>query len=91
MSLSGAISKITSTNIEGIYVLPNLPDGSYTITPSLDGYSFNPASIDVTISGSDVSGQDFRACDMSIPLSGYLRDATTNFTSFWHNRHSGWN
>ncbi len=39
----------------------NLTDGSYTVTPSLSGYTFSPPSRDVTVSGSDVSGCDFTA------------------------------
>jgi len=78
ITLIGPISKITTTGIDGTYSFTNLPDGSYTITPNLEGYTFNPPSIDVTISGASVLGQDFKACDTSIPLSGILRDATTN-------------
>ena len=78
MTLSGAVSSSTSTAVDGSYAFTNLPDGSYTITPNLDGYSFNPVSIAATILGTNVSGQDFRACDTSVPLSGILRDATTN-------------
>jgi len=75
--LSGAASSSTSTATDGIYVFPNLPDGSYTVTPTLAGYTFNPVSIEVTISGESISGLDFRACNISIPLSGILRDAIT--------------
>ncbi len=78
MTLSGQTSDSTTTAQNGTYTFTNLPNGSYTIIPDLDGYTFNPASIDGTISGSNISGQDFRACDTSVPLSGVLRDATTN-------------
>ena len=78
MALSGAASQTTLTAPDGTYSFIGPSDGNYTITPSLAGYSFNPSSINVTISGASVTGQDFRACDTSVPLSGVLRDATTN-------------
>ena len=78
ITLSGATSNTTSTTTDGTFSFANLTDGSYTITPNLDGYTFNPTSITVTISGANVSGIDFRACDTSVPFSGVLRDATTN-------------
>jgi formylglycine-generating enzyme required for sulfatase activity len=39
----------TSTDISGIYSLSSLPDGTYTITPSLNSYLFIPASRTITV------------------------------------------
>lgn len=50
MTLSGAtaggtaVSLSTSTNASGNYSLSIPPSGNYTLTPSLSGYSFSPAS-----------------------------------------------
>ena len=54
---SGSAS--TTTNSSGSYTLANLANGSYTITPSLSGYTFSPASRSVSVSGANVSGQNF--------------------------------
>lgn len=54
---------VTTTDSYGNYSIP-VPLGTYTITPSLTGYSFTPAVISaVTISteGTIVSGQNFTA------------------------------
>lgn len=54
---TGSVS--TTTNSSGAYTLANLANGSYTLTPSLGGYTFSPASRSVTVSGANVSGQNF--------------------------------
>ncbi len=78
MSLSGNASMTSQSSANGVYSFASLSNGSYTITPSFSGYTFNPAFRDVIKSDSIVTGQDFRACNTSVPLSGMLRDATTN-------------
>ena len=77
MLLSGDMADSTSTGSGGSYVLENIPDGLYTVTPNLAGYSFNLASRPITVSGTSVAGLDFKACQSSIPLTGVVRDATT--------------
>lgn len=61
LTLSGAASKTTTADTNGSYSFVGLPDGTYTITPSLSGYTFDPVSNNVSISGSSVTGQDFTA------------------------------
>ncbi|MCX5885280.1 MAG: DUF1566 domain-containing protein [Proteobacteria bacterium] len=61
VTLSGTVSKTTTTVSDGTYSFTDLADGTYTITPSLTGYTFNPPSRIVNISGSNVTGQDFTA------------------------------
>ena len=48
-----------TTDNTGAYSIPNAPAGTYTLTPSLTGYSFSPASRTVTVAGAAVTGQDF--------------------------------
>ena len=48
-----------TTDGTGAYSIPNAPAGTYTLTPSLTGYSFSPASRTVTVAGAAVTGQDF--------------------------------
>lgn len=59
MTLTGAANDTTLTDGNGNYSFPNLANGSYTVTPSLAGFAFTPASRSVTISGANVTGQNF--------------------------------
>jgi len=61
MTLSGTASKTTTTDSSGIYSLTGLNNGTYTVTPSLSGYTFTPPNRSVTINGADATGQDFTA------------------------------
>jgi uncharacterized membrane protein len=59
VALGGDSSAITTTAPDGSYGFAGLANGSYTVTPSLHGHDFGPASRNVTVSGADVAGQDF--------------------------------
>jgi len=59
VALSGASSATTTTDAAGRYAFAGLSSGSYTVTPSLAGYVFNPLSTSVTVSGASLSGKDF--------------------------------
>jgi hypothetical protein len=59
--LSGDAEDVTITDAMGAYTFPALPNGSYTVTPSLLGYRFDPGSRAVPLDGADVGGQDFAA------------------------------
>jgi inhibitor of cysteine peptidase len=59
VALSGAAAASTATDGAGAYVFTGLPEGSYMVIPSLDGYAFTPASRAFRINGADVDGQDF--------------------------------
>jgi len=61
VTLSGTQFARTITDSSGDYSLSGLQNGTYTITPSKPGYTFNPPNRSVTISNSDVLGQDFIA------------------------------
>jgi serine protease len=49
----------TTTNSSGVYTFTGLANGTYTITPSLSGYTFSPTSRSVSVSGANVTGQNF--------------------------------
>lgn len=49
-----------TTDYMGDYTLAPLADGTHTLTPVLDGYVFNPPSIEIT-TPPDATGQDFSA------------------------------
>ena len=58
---SGTSSGSVAANIFGAYTITGLSNGTYTITPSLVGYRFFPASQNETISGSNITGVNFSA------------------------------
>jgi len=60
ITLGGAASK-TTTDASGLYAFSGLSNGSSTVTPSLTGFTVNPASRSVSVSGADVGRQDFIA------------------------------
>lgn len=43
----------------GTYEFTGLAKGTYTVTPALGGYTFNPASLSATVDAFDVAGGDF--------------------------------
>jgi hypothetical protein len=49
----------TTTDSNGDYAFNGVPDGSYTVVPEKQDYSFTPPQQDVTVSGFDVTGVDF--------------------------------
>jgi hypothetical protein len=61
MSMTGSATFTTVTGYDGYYFFAGLSDGTYTITPSLTGYTFAPTSIIVNVSGAIVIDQSFIA------------------------------
>ncbi len=59
LSLGGDTTKSGRTNSAGNFAFPGTPNGSYTLTPSLTGYTFTPPSLTVEIKDGSVSGQNF--------------------------------
>jgi alpha-tubulin suppressor-like RCC1 family protein len=59
--LGGTGSGTATTSGSGTYSFTSLADGSYTLTPSMAGYTFSPNTLAVSISGSDVTVQEFVA------------------------------
>jgi hypothetical protein len=58
VTVSNGTTSVT-TNSSGAYTLPGLGNGTYTLTPSLSGYTFSPTSRSVTVNGANVTGQNF--------------------------------
>ena len=58
---SGSTVATTTADNSGNYTVSNLSNGTYTVTPSLNAYSFSPTSASVTISNANVSGVNFTA------------------------------
>ena len=61
VTLGGDADATTTTDATGAYTFTDLPDGSYTVTPSLAGYVFLPDGQPVDLAGADVSDVDFRS------------------------------
>jgi hypothetical protein len=61
VSYSGVASGSVIADGSGNYTIPNLANGSYTITPSKTGYTFSPTSASETVSGADITGVNFAA------------------------------
>jgi hypothetical protein len=59
VTLSGASSATTTANSAGNYSFTGLANGSYTVTARKNGFSFSPASLPATVSGSNVTGMNF--------------------------------
>jgi hypothetical protein len=59
ISYSGDASGTSTTDAFGRYSIPSLAVGNYTITPSLSGYTFLPASSSQTISTANITGVNF--------------------------------
>lgn len=88
--LSGVVvstgSASATTNGNGDYSIANLANGTYTLTPSLSGYTFTPASRSVTVNGANVGGQDFSgtvasgstALSNGVPVNGTVNSSSTN-------------
>jgi formylglycine-generating enzyme required for sulfatase activity len=68
ITLSGTSSRTTTTNVSGVYSFTGLANGSYTITPTLTGYSFIPVSRMVTVNGSNVTTINFVGVADLIPM-----------------------
>ena len=67
-------SSTVSTNSSGVYTFTGLINGTYTLTPSLSGYTFAPATRSVSVNGANVSGQSFTgtATTSSYSVSGTI-------------------
>jgi hypothetical protein len=64
LSLGGGLTG--TTDVSGNFSIPGVSPGSYTLTPSFtmpagDSVVFYPATMNVTVSSSDVTGQNFGA------------------------------
>jgi hypothetical protein len=61
VQLTGPSTGTATTDITGAYTFPNLPNGTYTATPTAGGYTFVPTSATFTIANADSRTNDFAA------------------------------
>ena len=57
----GAVHRTASAGAGGAFIFEGLDDGTYQLTPSFPGYSFDPPTAPVTLAGADASGVVFAA------------------------------
>jgi len=72
VTLSGASTASTSVNSSGSYSFTGLSNGSYTVTPSKSGFTFSPASAQVTVNGANQAAVNFTASSTGPPLRNNL-------------------
>lgn len=76
--VAGAIvsdgARSVTTDAQGYYLLTDVPPGTYTLTPSYDGYIFVPSARSITVSR-HLSGLDFTASP-PYRISGRVTDST---------------
>jgi hypothetical protein len=76
LSLPGGGTATTTPDGTGNYSFANLANGTYTLTPSKSGQTFNPASQTVTIAGGNLVGVNFALQTWSI--TGTISPATAS-------------
>lgn len=61
VTLSGAAASTTIADGAGNYTFTGLVNGTYAVTPSRAGYTFNPSTQTATVHGANVTGLNFSA------------------------------
>jgi len=68
VTLSGAANATTTSAADGTYSFSSLSAGSYTVTPTLAGYTFTPPSQTVTVTNQNATVPAFTATDIAPPV-----------------------
>ncbi|NVN92519.1 MAG: carboxypeptidase regulatory-like domain-containing protein [Desulfuromonadales bacterium] len=76
ITLSGPTVAAMATDANGKYSFTGFANGSYTLSASIDGYSFS--NISLAVNNADVTGQDFTATPIN-PYTIYLISATAGY------------
>ena len=67
-----------TTNTSGVFTITGVPNGtSCALTPSKSGYTYTPTSRNVTISGSNVTSQNFTSSAVTSPSPSTSPSPTT--------------
>ncbi len=79
VALKPAASLSVTADSSGNFVFGNVPNGSYTVTPSSSGITFTPSSQSVTVNGANVTGVNFTATspNQTYSISGTLSPASS--------------
>ena len=68
LTLSGPVSRSTTTDTLGKYTFTSLANGLYVVAASKSGYTFEPSTASVTINGSSVAGVNFTGTAVASPV-----------------------
>jgi PKD domain/Bacterial Ig domain/Gametolysin peptidase M11 len=60
-------TRTSTTDSLGRYVITTVPAGTFTLTPTLTGYTFVPATRAITVATTDLTGQDFSTTVVNLP------------------------
>jgi uncharacterized protein (DUF2141 family) len=83
ITVSGTATATAITGAGGTYTISGLANGSYTVTPSLGGKIFTPNSRSVTVSGTNMTAQNFVAANNTLStysISGTISGAPSGMT-----------
>src|SRR5260370_12544414 len=76
VTLSGVANATTTADGSGNFTFSGLANGTYTVTPSHTGYAFSPSSLNVTVSGANITtGLNFTASALTFTVSGTISPA----------------
>jgi hypothetical protein len=79
LTLTGPMAGSTTADQSGNYSFSNLPNGTYTVTPSKTGQTFTPASQTINVNGAPVPGVNFAA--VTYALSGTVSPTSVGSTT----------
>ena len=77
IAMTGPVAAQRVASADGTFSFTDLPSGPYSLSPSLAGYTFVPASRSIELAGTSVSGQDFVATGAPGLLDSVFGDGGT--------------
>jgi hypothetical protein len=69
LTLSGAATGSTTTDATGKYTFSGLANGSYVVAASQSEYAFTPSTASVKVKGAAITGVNFTATAVPVPVS----------------------
>lgn len=82
LTLTGPTSTSSATDANGNFSIPQLPNGSFTITPALANYAFTPPLITFTINNANNNSLNFTGNISNYPSTAII----TNYMSALHSQ-----
>jgi len=67
-------TRVGVSDTNGDYTITGVPNGAYTVTPTLSYHDFDPTSQAVTVADADVSDVDFEGIPQTFTVSGTVTD-----------------
>jgi len=80
VALTGPVTASGSTDGNGNYIFPQLPNGAYSVTATFPGAQFDPSQQSVVIAGQNVAGVNFQAGGIesaALPVIDFVTPAST--------------